>query len=99
MSIRYIHTMLGELMLTVVGLIFDIIGFSMMLIFNPTMKMLDVHIKEAVRTGKSVLTINDNYIGKELLLLRIKYIFHKIGIILIIIGFSLQLVATLNTDV
>ena len=81
-------------MISSIGLFLDILGFSMMLVFNPTMKMLDEHIKTAIKTGKSELVIPDDYSGRELFFLRAKFVFHKLGIVLVIIGFSFQLYGT-----
>ncbi|EKO3608759.1 hypothetical protein ABFV67_16635 [Vibrio metschnikovii] len=84
-------------MLGNIGLVLDIIGFTLMLFFNPRMGMLEEHIDVAVKTGKSVVTIPD-YSAKDIRKIKRSMRLHKFGIVLIIIGFILQLVHSIYPD-
>ncbi len=79
------------LMLGNIGLTLDIIGFSLMLIFNPRMRILEVHIDEAVRTGRSIISIPE-YSAKDVRKIKRSMRIHKFGIVLIIFGFCMQLI-------
>lgn len=78
-------------MLGNIGLFLDILGFALMLVFNPRMNMLEEHIDTALKTGKSVLTIPD-YSSEQLSSIKRSMNLHKHGIGLVIAGFILQFV-------
>ncbi|HHC7312129.1 TPA: hypothetical protein ACN30N_005084 [Vibrio campbellii] len=84
-------------MLGNIGLVLDIIGFALMLLFNPRMGMMEGHIDEVIKTGKSVVTIPD-YSIDEVKKIKRAMLIHRFGIVLIILGFCLQLINSLYPE-